>query len=186
MVLNKEQQLRYMAIGLFVLGVSLSIINGAKVTTGNETLIPFFLGIAIAALGLIFWHITERKLHRILLDSKVKSGVNPFLNIVNASEAAALLLKKINEENPDSDMICDAVDQIQEKSLIPFVEIRSAVLDLLGYSEGCDVLINIAHGERLLNRVWSCAADGYIEETKQILPEVISTFNNVLKKNKTS
>ena len=49
--------------------------------------------------------------------------------------------------------------------------------DLIGMSHGAEILVATAYGERMLNRVWSAAADGYLEEARSSFREASSAFD---------
>lgn len=176
MIKGNEEKVRNISIALFVAGIILAIINGAKVTSGTEVLLPFFLGIGTASFGLVFWQITHRRLLKKDLAKKSDAGENPFSYLANAYAAVCILLEKMQNDDISKDEICASIDTIHEENLAPFVEVRTTVLDLLGYGTGSELLINVAHGERLLNRVWSCVADDYPHEGLKALPEVKATF----------
>lgn len=45
-----------------------------------------------------------------------------------------------------------------------FVEARESIAHACGMQAYAEIMSHFAAGERYLNRVWSCAADGYIDE----------------------
>jgi hypothetical protein len=72
--------------------------------------------------------------------------------------------------------ICVEVDKILNTLVLPFAEVRQTIIDMFGMSQGANLLVVVAYGERNLNRVWSAASDGHLPEARSVLPDVISAF----------
>lgn len=58
----------------------------------------------------------------------------------------------------------DHIDVTFRQDIFTFVEARESIAHVHGMQSYADVMSHFAAAERYLNRVWSCAADGYIDE----------------------
>ena len=57
-------------------------------------------------------------------------------------------------------------------------------MDLLGQSNGAEVLLKIAYAERMLNRTWSAQSDGHPPEAKASLQDSLNHYQEALAKTK--
>jgi hypothetical protein len=55
--------------------------------------------------------------------------------------------------------------------------VRRKIIDRLGMSKGSEILVVVAYGERMLNRVWSAASDGHLPEARSSYPEARAAFH---------
>jgi hypothetical protein len=157
---------------------------------------PFFvLGIAMAACGVVLWHWELRQ-------ERSKRGGGPSGQDVStgfppqapsdvspASHSLPLqpLIDRmawleqfvVDAENLRGWEIMRQVDAFLETSLLPVVERRQEIMNQYGTSRGAEILIAIAYGERMMNRVWSAAADGHLPEARSSLPEALEGFQEV-------
>ena len=58
----------------------------------------------------------------------------------------------------------------------PLADGRQRFVDRFGLAGGSEVLNATAFGERMLNRVWSAAADGHLEEACSSYREAVEAF----------
>ena len=61
------------------------------------------------------------------------------------------------------------IDELLLQDLDDFAEAREAIGHKYGLQNYADVMSHFAAGERYLNRVWSCSADGYIDEASDYI-----------------
>ena len=157
-------------IAFFVIGIIVAITLGARLPEGDNTFpdtLPIFAVAALIAVsGQIMWRLSHRAIisHEINLRTNDTSGGIRAL-ISGTVDAIANLDNR--RSNLGNQKLCDEVDIIFDQWIHPLVEIRSHITDELGMGEGAEVLVTFAYGERLLNRVWSAAADGYRREAGQ-------------------
>ena len=76
----------------------------------------------------------------------------------------------------EQEAINQRADELLETWVLPFAEVRQTIIQRFGMEEGADVLVTVAYGERMLNRVWSASADGHPQEARACLPEAIAAF----------
>ena len=69
-----------------------------------------------------------------------------------------------------------AIDDRVLEDLDDFVEVRESIGHKYGLQEYADVMSHYAAGERYLNRVWSCSADGYVDEANTYLDKSVVQF----------
>jgi hypothetical protein len=47
---------------------------------------------------------------------------------------------------------------------------------MFGMAKGAEILVTVAHGERILNRVWSAASDDHLPEAVKCYDEAFSAL----------
>lgn len=68
------------------------------------------------------------------------------------------------------------IDELLLDDLNTFVDARETIATKYGLHEYADVMSHFAAGERYLNRVWSCSADGYIDEVHDYIARAERQF----------
>ena len=181
----KEGKKKNAGILLFILGVGITIIAGAKLPAQSadypDTLLYYFIGAILAIIGLFFWHVYQRAETKIKLEDELKKSTEgPFHLILDVERKLDDMAIKI--ASLDSTCLCREVDDLMLNNLFPFASLSGRVTNLLGVKEGSEVLIHIAYGERYLNRVWSSAADGHLHEANNACPKAHQAFREVSRK----
>ena len=179
--------MKWLGIIAFTVGLIVAVVSGAKVPEAGsqypDTLVPFVIGIVVGIVGLIIWHIKskEEAIERVHSHSE-NGGSNP-VDLLKALMPDILKLKDDIGEL-DEERVCDRVDELLDKYVLPFAEVRQNLITMMGMSRGAEVLVTVAFGERILNRVWSASSDGHLGEARAVLPEAIEAFEeaNVLVK----
>lgn len=165
---------------LFFIGVIVAITFGAKMPVAgakfSDVLGGFFFGLILAVIANILWHREVKKEVKVLLQEHRDSDENPVFLLQRSVEQ----VQKLNDDfdKLDNKQVCQCIDDISEKFIHPFTEKRQTVMDMLGMEKGAEVLLTVAFGERMLNRVWSACADGHRPEAKKSLG---LSCNNYLK-----
>lgn len=79
---------------------------------------------------------------------------------------------------PDMDVyeLPASIDAKVVPHLNVFVASRDTLKHAFGLQAFADIMTSYAGGERYLNRVWSCSADGYIDEASTYLPMSLEQF----------
>jgi cell division protein FtsB len=93
------------------------------------------------------------------------------------------------DEERDSIDIYDVPDWIDERfrgDIQMFVEARESIAHSWGTQAYAEVMSHFAAAERYLNRVWSTAADGYIDESHAFMTRSREEFEEALEKLKAS
>ncbi|MCG8423035.1 MAG: hypothetical protein MJE77_34460 [Proteobacteria bacterium] len=61
------------------------------------------------------------------------------------------------------------IDHEFRDDILSFVDARESIVHVYSIHAYADVMSHFAAAERYLNRVWSCAADGYIDEAHEYI-----------------
>ena len=174
---------RVIGIILFVVGVIIAIIAGAKVADQNQfpNTLPVFVGLILAIVGNVIWHKNERKIVVAQLEHHKNDANN---NPVALLKATVPQVEKLQEKAKQLEgmAICEAVDEVLINYVHPFVDKRKTFTDILGQSKGAEILLIVAYAERMLNRCWSAASDGHKEEAMNVLEESLQSFKDAANK----
>jgi len=161
--------------GLFTIGIIIAISGGAKLPEEGQDWpdsVPIFLvGAALSVVGLVGW---RRAAAQAASDPTGASGADPFVLLESVLAPARALLDDL--EGLSHQQLCDRVDGLLQEYILPFAEVRQGVINRLGMKEGAEILVVIAYGERMLNRVWSAAADGHLPEATAVYPDALQAF----------
>ncbi|MEZ4469278.1 MAG: hypothetical protein R3F60_00465 [bacterium] len=164
---------------LFAVGIMVAITGGAKVPStpkGWPDSWPIFaVGFAVALIGVVLWRI-ERAAHRKAAASEEGGENDPFRLLQGLLAPAQAFAGEIDQL--DGKAICAGVDELLDTWIHPLGEARQRVVDRLGMNDGAEVLVTLAYGERILNRVWSAAADGHLTEARSVLPDALHAFQD--------
>ena len=166
---------------LFAAGVLSGIAGAAKLPAEGadwpDTWPVALGGIVLGVIGVGLWHLAvkaERDATRrgeSVGSKKRASAVDLLTDLIAPAralkaEAAGLELKDLE----------DRTDALLEAYVLPFAEVRHQMIDRFGMARGADILVTVAYGERILNRVWSAAADGHLPEALACVPEAVEAF----------
>lgn len=165
---------------LFFLGILVAISGSAKLpaagATYPDTAAIFVAGMILAIVGTVLWRKTVAQMANEELDPNKDTDALQLLRELSAP--AQDLRHAITELTPDK--ICENVDLLLESYVLPFAENRQQVLNRLGMNTGAELLVTMAYGERMLNRTWSAAADGYPHEALAVYPDAVDAFQEAL------
>ena len=77
-------------------------------------------------------------------------------------------LERIEEDAfvEDFDLVHERLDRLLAGPVATVIDNRQALTDAHGLAAHAGVMGPFAAGERYLNRAWSAATDGYVEETR--------------------
>lgn len=165
---------------LFALGLLAGVAGAAKLPAEGARwpdTWPVAVGGVLAGIaGVVIWHLAARAARRADRDAREAGG--------GGVSAAALLAglvepaRALRDAAPtlDTEALRQRAEALLEAHVLPFAEVRHQILEHLGMARGADVLVTVAYGERLLNRVWSAAADGHLEEARACVPEAADAF----------
>ncbi|MEE2901017.1 MAG: hypothetical protein VYC39_01750 [Myxococcota bacterium] len=166
---------------IFAIGIVICILGGAKVPdegqTWPSTLGLFIGGLVVAITGLIAWR--KAVAATSANEAESKDGQDPATLL---SDLVAPL-EKLGAEigDLDTESITARVDEVLDKYVLPFAEVRQRIVNKFGMEQGAEILVVVAYGERMLNRVWSAAADGHHQEACNSFPEASEAFNEAVR-----
>lgn len=171
---------RIVGISLFVTGSIAAITAAAKVPPAGTSWVTaisptFIAGLAWAIIGNIIWHRSERKIVLGQLEEhKNDTEKSPLGMLKSTVPAIELLYQKA--QTLQGMELCEEVDKVLDQYVHPFTEKRKTFMDILGQAKGAEILLDVAYGERMLNRVWSAASDGYHQEALNSLVESLNNY----------
>jgi hypothetical protein len=162
---------------IFSVGIVLAIVGASKVPLdGSEwpDTVPVFLaGSLLAAIGLFLWRRTTAAEAREQAASS-ESANDPYALLSGLIEPLDAL--KADLDTLDTEALSQRIDHLLNDFVLPFAEVRQVLVNRLGMEKGAEVLVIVAFGERLLNRVWTAAADGHLPEARACFPEAHEAF----------
>jgi hypothetical protein len=132
-------------------------------------------GLAVAAVGLVAWRRAARSEARELRGDP--HARNPFELARQVRQPVSRLAADASEL--DGLQLRQRVDGILDQYVLPFVAARQAVLQQLGMQRGAEWVMGFALGERLLNRTWTAAADGNLDEARRALRQAAAVFETL-------
>ena len=134
----------------------------------------FLTAFFITIIGNLLWHKSERQIVKAELEEHKNDGNNPLAMLSKTVPAIeALFAKAQNTQGMD---LCEEVDKVLDTHVHPFTEKRKTFMDILGQAKGAEILLDVAYGERMLNRVWSAASDGHHQEALNSITESLENY----------
>lgn len=106
-------------------------------------------------------------------------------NIEEIDRSLRAIVQKVTQLNREKEMIHTydmrhKIDEMLLDDLNTFVEARETIGTRFGLNAYAEIMNHFAAGERYLNRVWSCSADGYIDEVNAYIGHAEVQFNETL------
>ena len=173
--------MKNISILLYFLGLIISIVSAAKytdtMTTSQIMLSPtFILGMLMALGGLVWWRSQIKADHND--DSTEDSGGSPAQLILSIKEELEILIKEM--PNYGREDWLKHLTKIQDNFIIRFNDKRGQLLSTMSAEQGSDLMIKFSYGERMLNRAYSCSADGHHDEGIVLAPIALKSFEDCL------
>lgn len=171
--------MKYLSYLFFVAGILVAITGAAKLPTEvgqyPDTWPVFAGGAVMAILGVILWRadIRRQQAEESAGEETTAAG-NPVTFLAEIIGPARLLQEEITQLGPQE--LLQRVNELLEGYVLPFAEVRQKIIDHFGMARGAEILITVAFGERMLNRVWSASADGHLPEARACYPEALEAF----------
>jgi hypothetical protein len=108
-------------------------------------------------------------------------------NIEDIDRSLRAIVEKVSTLNRDKEAINTydmrhKIDEMLLDDLDTFVNARETIGTRYGLHAYADVMSHFAAGERYLNRVWSCSADGYIDEVNIYIARAAEQFSDTLQR----
>lgn len=167
---------------LFAIGVVVAIVGGAKAPAEGsdwpDTMPIFFAGVGVAVAGLVLWRLDQRNKARALARGELGDQADAGKLLRDLQAPLDALAAEIEALSPAQ--ITQRVDGLLSTYVLPFAEVRQQMVTRFGMERGAEILVTVAFGERLLNRVWSAAGDNHAPEARKSFPEAHHAFKEAL------
>lgn len=187
-------KMRDLGYVLFVAGMMLAVLFAAK-PVDSETAPPVDGSVSakqfpdtwpVCALGLVGGAIGAGLIRRGRV-TEMAAGISKDQHVLGSqpldapSDRLLAIAKSIDEikasrEDWASDALRQSIDRVLVDEVTPFSSRQDELHAGLGMTRGSEVLVAVAVGERMLNRVWSTSADGYVDEARHSLHEASAAF----------
>ena len=162
---------------LFGLGIIMALISATKLPVADsnwsDMLLFYVEAIAMALIGLLLLH-WPRALHENLV-TFTHTDFPPIIKLLQE-----LIAEMDNLRAELKELSCEEIaTQVKfwlDTYVLPFAAKQQEISTALGQNNGVDVLLTVAQGERLLNRMWSAASDENIFEVITIYPKALAAF----------
>jgi hypothetical protein len=162
---------------VFYIGVTIAICGSAKMPAeGAEwsDALPMFIVGAVIASAAVWWWRSVRADMLANAPAQTAPDEDPFQLLAALIPQAKGLVARLDDLTT-ADLQVE-VDALLDAYVLPFAEVRHRVTDKLGMQAGAEILVTLAYGERMLNRVWSAAADGHLPEARACVPEAVDAL----------
>lgn len=138
------------------------------------TTMPWMIFAVLATVGVLLWRSGTKQNAQAQDASLDDATQNPFVLLERLIPAAQQHVAEV--ATLDCEGLRKRADALLEEYLLPMAEVRQRVIDRVGMKLGSEILVSIAYGERILNRVWSAAADGHLPEAQACFPEAVDAL----------
>lgn len=173
--------MKNISIFLYFLGLIIAIVSAAKysdtMTTSQIMLSPSFIQGMVLAVGALVWWRSQIKSANDEEQSE-SSGGSPVQLITAIKEELEVLIKEM--PNYGREEWLKHLTKIQDNFIIRFNDKRSQLLTTMTAEKGSDLMIKFSYGERMLNRAYSCSADGHHDEGLHLAPVALKSFEECL------
>ncbi len=167
--------MRILGLLLFLIGIVLALISAAKLPVCNTNwsdILPFYgLAILLAFVGLLLYRQSQSLNNLTYNSSTILCIVKLLLELIVEMDKLEAEIFQLDETE-----LAQRINILLNKYVLPCNAARQEIIESLGNYKGSEVLIAIAQGERLLNRVWSAASDGNTQEIYRVYPKIQYNF----------
>lgn len=120
---------------------------------------------------------------RLSRKSTVESSEESTASLSEIRESLIKLLKNTQHMSGQMDEMAPSemtvfIDDVLAPDCYTFAEGRNAITTEMGLQKFADVMTHFSAGERAVNRAWSAAADGYVDEAKTCVERAVSMFED--------
>lgn len=168
-------------LSVFTISIIVALISAAKLPVSpqiwSDQLVVYAVAVLFALLGL--W-----LLRRAPIASTNPSTLSAHSQCISLELLQQLLpeMRDLKQEIEHSDRtaILNRVQILLDKYIIPFTAQQQEIFQQLGKPQGIKIIMVVALGERLLNRVWSAACDGCFKEAYHSYLKALAAFEEAL------
>ena len=152
-------------------------LGGAYIAALDEQLVDWnmFVFAAVAAIAGVL--IAKRTAAAAAKSGSVLETNRNELN-ESISNLVHCLEEQVSHKSDTGETLRDWIDDNLRDDLRRFAEARESMVHLYGLQTYADIMSEFATGERYVNRIWSCAADGYDGEAHIYLDRAVDQFKH--------
>ncbi len=173
--------MRLLAYLMFVGGLLVAALCAAKLPPSDKADFPdtwplCLTAASVAVVGLILWRREDHATYSAGEAIAIADGtrISPATLLRSIVDLLDDLQSRFDTMEPDERLA--NIEDLLQNGVAPLVDSRRAIIDQLGLRKGSEVLVAAAVGERMLNRTWSAAADGHLDESRSSALEAQSAF----------
>ncbi len=162
--------------------ITLGFLGGSLISVIEPAKIDWMWFVPCAVLGMLGVIVVQIGLRRAATDH-TRTQAN--FQILSGSLGEVVReLARLDEGKESIDVydLPEKIDRAFRQSITDFADARESIIYVHGMQSYADVMSHFAAGERYLNRVWSCAADGYIDEAHAYITRSHEQFAEALSK----
>ncbi len=159
---------------LFIIGIIIALICAAKLPAiGEKWSDMLFLyggGVALSLVGLLLFNLHHTS------QNKCTSSKHDCPGGMALLQELLVEMQHLGQDidNLDGMKIATRVTVLLDKYVLPFATVQQELLLMLGQNQCVKILVTVAQCERLLNRMWSAASDGYVNEAIATYPKALA------------
>lgn len=169
-------------IGMLILalGIIVAVCAAAKRpeagATFPDTWTAYGLGWILAAGGVAVWRrgIRHEREHRGATHVSVTNPIDVLRQLRGPLEAL-----KQDAAQLDVGSIETRLDQLTEDFILPFGDAHGRVIHELGVERAAELIISFSACERYLNRAWSAAGDGHLDEAVASVNAAVGAYHEL-------
>lgn len=167
---------------LGLLLIAIGFVGGSLTAVYDKDTIDWVWFVPLLIIGAVGVTLVQIALRRAATDT---SHTEANFQAIASSLTAIVAKLGVLDGEKDKVYVYDLPDRIDETfrdDILKFVEARESIAVVHGTQAYADVMSHFAAGERYLNRVWSCAADGYIDEAHTYIERSHQQFKEAQEK----
>lgn len=135
----------------------------------------FLISVVVCIFGIIALRISKKA--KQLASGKSLADYSTLPKAIDRVTTNLIELRKSQDAMKPSEIVNFIDDRLLD-DLREFADSRESIISHDGLQEYADIMTQFAAGERAVNRGWSAAADGYVDEVALCLERAESFFRN--------
>jgi hypothetical protein len=134
----------------------------------------YAVSMAVGIVGIVLLRSAERE----LTDDHAKTDAEFSVVQRSLDQASAIVERLCQQTQYDPEDVLRCIDDECTEPFANFADARQAVVKRFGLEVYADVMTEFASAERYVNRSWSAAADGYVDEVASSLARANQHLQN--------
>jgi hypothetical protein len=122
-----------------------------------------------SCVGLVVGAMLLRRSQAALAEISPQLGSDDGDHLVQVTEGLAAMIALDQSSSLTPAGLISGIERLQQGPLVAFTKTLPRVVSRLGLARYAQMMSHFAEGERILNRAWSAAVDGAVEESRDCL-----------------